>query len=238
MDKKKLAKKQKRKESLLLRREPDLGVRFEEQATAHILVGNGGVVNGITRTLLEEVLGTPHLYMPPHKDYAFATFSSSSQAEARVKSLNGVCLQSLPKQSEVPAGLFNGPPLHLYLSYITAIPDSLLGSTASPGSVQLPPGLLLFPDFITAAEEQDLIAFFESQDDHSQLKHRWVLHYGYEFNYASNNVDSTCPLPGGFPPLIQHLLTKIVSSGRVRHTPDQVTVNCYPPGAGMVCVCV
>lgn len=229
---KRLAKKQRRKEALLLQREPELEVSFQAMPSVHVFVGNGGLRNGISRALLQELLATPHIYMPPEKDYAFATFSSVTLAEVKVKALNGVCVQTIPNTAHLPAYLVNAPPLHLYLSFISTIPECV--TEAAPiAPPSLPPGLVLVPNFITSAEEEELLTFFDSAHTNpSHLKHRQVFHYGYQFNYDTNNVDICAPLPGGFPLLIQHLVSTVVSCGYVQNTPDQITVNCYPPGAG------
>lgn len=230
---KKVIKKHKRKEAMFLKREADLGVVFQDLPSVHVLVGNGGLAHGVTRALLQEILGTPDVYMPPDKEYAFATFSSASQAMAVVDTVSGVCLQAIP---DIDLGhlpwLVTGPPLHFYLSYITAIPPPVLVGTTHPPA---PPGLALVHNFVTAAEEEELMAFFGSaHTSHSHLKHRRVLHYGYEFNYDTNNVDIHSPLPGGFPLLIQHIVTKVAECEHVHMSPDQITVNVYPPGAGNV----
>jgi alkylated DNA repair protein alkB family protein 8 len=231
MNDKKLGKKLRRKEGLLLRRESELGVSFQGVPGAHVLVSNGGLRNGVSRALLRELLSTPHIYMIPDKDYIFVTFHSIDEAETKVKALNGACLQSVTSPALLPLYLVNGPPLHLYLSYITAIPGYVLETTPI---IPLPPGLVLLHNFITAAEEEELLVFLNStqSDACSHLKHRRVFHYGYQFNYDTNNVDPSSPLPGEFPLLIQHLVSKIVSSGHVQDIPDQITVNHYPPGAG------
>ena len=230
MAEKKVARKQRRKEALLLKREPGLGVSFQALPSVHVLVGNGGSGSGVSQALLQELLGTPHVYLPLDKDYAFATFSSVAQAEVKVKALNGVCIQTIPNTAHLPAYLINGPPLHLYFSFVTAIPECVTTPTAPH---PLPPGLVLVHDFITTAEEDELLTFLSTTHERpSHLKHRHVFHYGYQFNYDTNNVDPGAPLPGGFPLLIQQLVSKMVSSGHVQDTPDQVTVNCYPPGAG------
>lgn len=200
-----------------------------------MLVGNGGSGNGVNRALLQELLSTSHIYLPLDKDYAFATFSSVTQAEIKVKALNGVCIQTIPNTAHLPAHLIDGLPLHVYLSFITAIPEWVTTPIAKP---PLPPGLVLVHNFITAAEEDELLTFLSTtHNSPSHLKHRHVFHYGYQFNYETNNVDPEVPLPGGFPPLIQRLVSKMVSSGHVQDTPDQVTVNRYPPGAGE-CGCI
>ena len=65
------------------------------------------------------------------------------------------------------------------------------------------------------------------------LKHRYVKHYGYEFLYATSNVDPDCPLPGGLPAICQPLLKRMSERRLVEKEPDQLTVNHYQPGAGM-----
>ncbi len=64
------------------------------------------------------------------------------------------------------------------------------------------------------------------------LRHRYVKHFGYEFLYATSNVDPDCPLPGGLPAICQPLLKRMREGGLVEEEPDQLTVNQYQPGAG------
>ena len=234
MDKRKNERKQKRKEILLLKQEPELGVRFQKTPSAHVLVGNGGLRNGVGRALLKEMLSTPcQLWMPPEKDYAFASFTSPCEAQEVVKTINGACIQDVPKVAKyLPLSLKNGPPLHIYLSYVVEVPPAIKTSITS--TPVLPPGLFLTSDFVTPNEEEQLMLWLDS--DHTpqqQLKQRQVLHYGYSFNYDTNNVDPTHPLPGEFPPLIKQLISRIVACDHVHHTPDQLTINRYPPGAGL-----
>ncbi len=231
---KKIARKVRRKEALLLKREPGLGQFITASCTAHVLVGNGGVANGISQALLREILATAHVYTPPGKDYAFASFPSVAEAEEKLNTLNGACVQAIASAAHLPPGLASGPPLHLYLSYVAEIPELATDPLFPTSSSSLPLGLVLVQDFITAAMEERLVAFFDfAHASHAHLKHRQVIHYGYQFNYDTNNVDIGAPLPGGFPLPIQQLVSKLVSSGHVHSTPDQVTVNCYHPGAGI-----
>ena len=71
------------------------------------------------------------------------------------------------------------------------------------------------------------------QAPENSLRHRRVKHYGYEFLYATSNVDPDCPLPGGLPVICQPLLKRMREEGLVEEEPDQLTVNHYQPGAGM-----
>ncbi len=67
------------------------------------------------------------------------------------------------------------------------------------------------------------------------LKHRKVSHYGYEFLYGSNNVNPDTPLPGGLPEVCMPLLGRLLEAGHIQKMPDQLTVNEYLPGAGVLC---
>ena len=69
------------------------------------------------------------------------------------------------------------------------------------------------------------------------LRHRYVKHYGYEFLYATSNVDPDCPLPRGLPAICRPLLKRMKEGGLVAEEPDQLTVNHYQPGAGTkICI--
>ena len=65
------------------------------------------------------------------------------------------------------------------------------------------------------------------------LKHRQVMHFGYEFLYGSNLVDPNNPLPGRLPAITHPLLDRMMEQGLITHHPDQLTVNRYNPGAGI-----
>ncbi len=65
------------------------------------------------------------------------------------------------------------------------------------------------------------------------LKHRQVMHFGYEFLYGSNLVDPNNPLPGRLPTITHPLLDRMMERGLITHHPDQLTVNRYNPGAGI-----
>ena len=215
----------------------------------HVLVSNGGLVNGLSRDALTTVLPTAlHIYMPSGRDYAFVTFSNKMEAEEAVHSSNGMCVQSVSEVCDLlPTSLKTGPPLHLFLSYIHSLPgvcdneheaEPLVEESglAIPREQQFPPGLVILHDFVSLEEEAGLISWlnmeYECDSGVECLKQRQVRHYGYRFNYISNNVDHTHPLPGGMPAPVQDLIGRIMSCGHVRNPLDQVTVNRYPPGAG------
>lgn len=199
MDASKVYKKVKRKQAQFLKQEPDTDLRFQEDPSIHIFIGNGGLKNGVPREVLEHILNnTCHttsktcleqLYLPPGKDYAFATFTNTTNASECLTSLNGVCVQDVCNPVEpLPPALLQGPPLppallqdpplppallhghslHLFMSFINKIPTDILTSQICDTAVdrdQLPPGLLLLEDFVSIHEEEQLLKFFLFSSD-------------------------------------------------------------------------
>lgn len=172
-------KKLKRKQAQFLKHEPNSDVSFQESPSCHVFVANGGLQNGLSRELLVHLLtptesaekGLKELYLPAGKDYAFATFGSSEAAATAVTSLNGICIQE--ECSWCAAGsegllklinpkLLSGPPLHLYLCFVDRVPQVCINPPilTEGGASDLPPGLVLIEEFISEAEERDLLDFF------------------------------------------------------------------------------
>lgn len=260
---KKVLKKLHRKQELFLKAEPECGVQFVSTSSRFVFVGNGGLKNGLSRDLLTALLhsgnhseGLLQVHLYPGKDYSFCTFKEVENATVTVAALNGVCVQDVCKrynmQHLLSPVLSSGPPLHLYLSFVDRLPSDSALTTAPSGlcqaANQLPPGLILIPDFISCEEEGRFMDFFVISEDkmtkfvanedaaavpQEMLKHRSVKHYGYEFLYGSNSVDPEHPLPGGLPAICTTLLERILEAGLVAHPPDQLTVNQYLPGSGI-----
>lgn len=84
----------------------------------------------------------------------------------------------------------------------------------------VPVGLFLTPDFITQAEEQELISWVDQHPWSSELSRR-TQHYGYQYDYTHRNIQPTVPLSG---PLLQ-LQQKFVAAGYNNLT--QCIVNEY-----------
>ena len=168
-------KKLQRKQALFLKHEPNSDVSFQEDPSCHVFVANGGLQNGLSRGLLEHLLtksekGLKELYLPAGKDYAFATFQSPEAASTAVTSLNGACVQE-----ECTSGrsdgllqllnpkLLSSPPLHLYLCFVDRIPQAYTHPPVTEtSSSDLPPGLVLIKEFISEAEERELLEFFSA----------------------------------------------------------------------------
>ena len=245
-------KKQKRTQLKLLNQD-DVAIEFLDEPSVFVYIANGGVAMGISRDLLWHVLspfGVVKIITPSRKQYAFATFSSLSQIECMLSTINGCSIQVLcHDKSFLTDYLSSGPPINIYLSCISEIPNIF---TAEQEKCQVkifvPKGLVLIPNFISEAEEKLLLKFFDFADDKNgtgdcvlplnvslpktELKQRKVMHYGYEFNYATNNVDPTKPLPGGLPEICTPIVVKMMHNNLITHEPDQMTVNQYLPGQG------
>lgn len=93
------------------------------------------------------------------------------------------------------------------------------------------PGLTLHPDFISHAEEKDLLGMIDAQPWRGDLQRR-VQHYGYRYDYKARQVTSDLYL-GPLPPWLQGLAERLTHSGFFSDLPDQVIVNEYLPGQGI-----
>ena len=107
-------------------------------------------------------------------------------------------------------------------------------------------GLELILDWITEAEETDLLAFLGdvgSEGDSSSLEsgsmisaswervaRRHVRHFGFVFDYATRSFSASL---GTLPPLLDDAAARISALPQVNMPLDQVTANSYPPGAGL-----
>ena len=95
----------------------------------------------------------------------------------------------------------------------------------------LPPGIVYLPDFISPAEEANLVRHLDAGNWSGELKRR-VQHFGYRYYYKARRVTPESylgPLPGWIAPLAQ----KLTSGEHFADTPDQVIANEYLPGQGI-----
>ncbi|XP_013780636.1 alkylated DNA repair protein alkB homolog 8-like isoform X2 [Limulus polyphemus] len=207
------------------------GIKSVDEASRFLFIGNGGLVCGVQRedlmTIFNEFGPIEDIVMLPEKPYSFVVFQDVQNAEAAMlASIRGVFLQELNHS--------------FHLSYVDKVPHHV-----NPyESGLLPPGLILLEDFLTEEEENLLMELDvkeEKEDDinntvvcHRSLKHRQVKHYGFEFNYRTNNVDKDHPLKEPIPTIcIQHLRRIQDITGLFPKLPDQLTVNKYLPGQGI-----
>ncbi|XP_076340827.1 tRNA (carboxymethyluridine(34)-5-O)-methyltransferase alkbh8 [Tachypleus tridentatus] len=205
------------------------GIKSVDKASCFVLVGNGGLVCGVQRedlmTLFSEFGPIEAIVMLPGKPYSFVVFQDVRSAEAAMLASVRDVFQQEFKHS-------------FYLSYVDKVPHHV-----NPyESGLLPSGLILLENFLTEEEEQVLLELDEEIEDkvnntdvcQQSLKHRQVKHYGFEFNYRTNDVDKDHPLKEPIPTICtQHLCRIQDITGLFPKLPDQLTVNKYLPGQGI-----
>jgi alkylated DNA repair dioxygenase AlkB len=99
----------------------------------------------------------------------------------------------------------------------------------------IPEGLVYREEFITAAEEHDLVELFDELDFRTltmrgQTALRTVRHFGLDYAYESGELVPAEPLPAEMAWLRERC------AGLMERDPDdlvQVLVSRYPPGAGI-----
>ena len=167
---KKLTRQIKRKQVLAKQQYPSWQWMFHEAPTRLLFVGNGGIKTGVSHRLILALLSEEprHVYMPFECDFAILEFSDSRQCESELTSLNGCCVQEEAEKRgarHLVTPLLTSPPLHLFLSYLVALPspaiveqDLIIRGCSS--NECLPPGCHLLCDFLNKDEEAKLIDFF------------------------------------------------------------------------------
>ncbi|PON68588.1 Splicing factor-like protein [Parasponia andersonii] len=137
--------------------------------------------------------------------------------------LGGRCLHIRYSQLQLqpqPLSLGHPPPL------------SVVALMASELNIS---GLYLLHDFVSVEQEQALITAVD-QRPWNNLSKRRVQHYGYEFCYATRNVNPKQKL-GELPSFVLPVLNKLSMFAKLDITADidldQLTVNEYPPGVGL-----
>lgn len=105
--------------------------------------------------------------------------------------------------------------------------------TADDDSVHLEiKGLTYCPVFLTPQEQETVLASVDARPWQNDLKRR-VQHYGYRYDYKARRIDLSMhigELPGFAVPVAQRL----VHDGLMTQIPDQLIVNEYEPGQGIM----
>lgn len=211
---KKSHRKQKRAHHRLLR---DMNIKCCDNPTQYVMICNAGLVTGLRRETLRETIeplvAGYNLVMPPNKSYCFVEFDSVDDAERVYKELHGKV---------------NGQ-TRFYATYTESVPESSEPKLDS----QLPPGVKLIENCITEEQERMLLDTISwSDQESSDLKHRRVKHFGYEFRYGSNNVDPDKPI-APIPDDYRFLNELFKKHHEVPYDYDQLTINHYLPGQGI-----
>ena len=154
----------------------------------------------------------------PKKSYSFVIFLKPEDAKTSYHETHG------------KTGLSDRGPL--YLAFVDKPP-----AFEDPWrDRELPSGLTVVPDFVSAEEEEVLLNLFdwEKSSQENVLKHRQVKHFGYEFNYSNNDIDPNLPLDDPIPVECMKVAEKAHELKLSEHLADQMTVNRYLPGKSKV----
>lgn len=92
-------------------------------------------------------------------------------------------------------------------------------------------GLKYIPNFITRAEETNLINSINRAPWLNDLKRR-VQHYGYKYDYRARALNYSMYL-GALPEWAAPFTKRILRMNLIKENPDQLIVNEYLPGQGI-----
>lgn len=61
------------------------------------------------------------------------------------------------------------------------------------------------------------------------MRNRFVRHFGFEFNYSSNKINSDKPIEP-IPQEYDFIVNRLIDEKLITQRPDQLTINYYFPG--------
>lgn len=113
------------------------------------------------------------------------------------------------------------------------VPENLDDIPSINEGVNLSPinGLQYIPNFITCAEEKNLINAVNRATWLNDLKRR-VQHYGYKYDYRARALNYSMYL-GDLPEWTLLFTKRILKDKLIKENPDQLIVNEYLPGQGI-----
>ena len=121
-----------------------------------------------------------------------------------------------------------------FLRMVALEPGRLPAPPASAICVQSAnaiPGFKLVPDFLTKAEEEEIVAEIDRSPWSTELRRR-VQHYGWRYDYKSKRVDPNMHI-GPLPDWAERIAQRLFDSRHVPELPDQVIVNEYVKDQGI-----
>ncbi|XP_066599582.1 alkylated DNA repair protein alkB homolog 8 isoform X2 [Prorops nasuta] len=200
----------------------DMNIICSESPTKYLMICNAGLVTGLQRetleSLLNPIINNYDIVMLPAKSYCFIKTNLEDDA---VIAYNTIHNKVKINEQKTP----------LYAVYIEAVPFSKMDEW----NPMLPPGLSVLKDFITEEEELKLLNtlnWSKEESISSELKHRKVRHYGYEFQYGTNKVDPDSPIDP-IPKSYNFLQELFKTHKCAAYEFDQLTINFYLPGQGI-----
>lgn len=94
------------------------------------------------------------------------------------------------------------------------------------------PGLAYIPNYLKKDEQDDLLQVIDRQK-WSIKEERKILEYGYKYDYRNGFFVSSNYL-GALPDWAQSIAVRLAKDGLMVNVPDQVIINEYQPGQGIV----
>lgn len=207
------------------------GFKRSTEQTQYLLVANLAdnkktVDTALVHSVFEPFSNSLNVFPTKNPSCFNVAFDSISSAVTAFDSLNNV-----------PCALLNGRKLKLTFTEPKKVPKipflNQIECVCETSHVCDPLGLRYIKDFISAEEEQQLIAAVDSEDWESDFGRR-VQHFGYRFDHVTREVDLSMkrvkikPIPSVF----LSLFNRSEFSSRVQGV-DQVTVNEYLCGNGI-----
>ena len=104
--------------------------------------------------------------------------------------------------------------------------------TSLNSEIQKISGLTYIPDFIEGNEQARLLEIIDQQQ-WSIKEQRRLQEYGYKYDFEKGSFVSSSYL-GNLPDWIQSVAQRLFEDGLIANVPDQVIVNEYQPGQGIV----
>ncbi|XP_065880166.1 alkylated DNA repair protein ALKBH8 homolog isoform X2 [Euphorbia lathyris] len=203
---------------------------IDGELSPNLYVANCGPAVGISYDMIKSVFSSfgqvKGVYAADESGVrVIVSYSEVDSAQAALTALNGH-----------PCPDLGGRSLHIRFSVLQppdevkdSIPVSLVASEVNI------PGLYLLHDFVSAKEEQELLAAVDERP-WKNLSKRRVQHYGYEFRYETRNVDTEQKL-GQLPSFVSSVVERISTFPGLEASAsvvlDQLTVNEYPRGVGL-----
>lgn len=96
---------------------------------------------------------------------------------------------------------------------------------------EMPPGLVYVRDWLTLADQSEIVAEIDRRSFGAQLARR-VQHYGFRYDYFESSVQEQGSAPP-IPPRIESLARRLVDEDYFHDVPNQVIVNEYLSDQGI-----
>ncbi|KAJ3110940.1 Alkylated DNA repair protein alkB 8 [Phlyctochytrium bullatum] len=184
---------------------------------------------GKLETWLGELEGVELVMAGKGKAYTFITFATPTQAHAALQAL-----QLRPLSPPTPPHTTPTRLLLVQKAHRMPLTEADMAHEDPAEVERLVPGLKLVLDFVTEEEEASLLEMAERNGEWVHLAKRKVQHHGIHFDYSTNRfgTDPYAPNPT-LPSYTSFVLTRLASHFPTYLPSNQLTINHYPPGAGI-----